>query len=97
MHWRSRRRPMPPSEPARLPASSLSRWFAEEVQPHEPALRAYLQARFPTLGDYDDIVQESYVRLLKAQAAGQVQSREEALEFVRADPDFLKYNEEHKP
>lgn len=71
---------MPPSEQARLPASSLSavspsnlsRWFAEEVQPHEPALRAYLQARFPSLADHDDIVQESYVRLLRAQAAGYV-------------------------
>lgn len=52
--------------------SEQARWFAEEVQPHEPALRAYLQARFPSLGDYDDIVQESYVRLLRAQAAGHV-------------------------
>jgi RNA polymerase sigma-70 factor (ECF subfamily) len=71
---------MPPSEQAhstsageaRWSALRLSKWFAEEVQPHEPALRAYLQARFPSLGDHDDIVQESYVRLLKAQAAGHV-------------------------
>ncbi|MBI4625937.1 MAG: sigma-70 family RNA polymerase sigma factor [Verrucomicrobia bacterium] len=71
---------MPPSEQsestnsgqARWPALSLSKWFAEEVQPHEPALRAYLQARFPSLSDHDDIVQESYVRLLRAQAAGHV-------------------------
>ena len=64
--------PMPPSEPTRLPAPSLSRWFTEEVQPHEPALRAYLQARFPTLGDHDDLVQETYTRLLRAQANGGV-------------------------
>jgi len=63
---------MPPSEPTRLPAPSLSRWFTEEVQPHEPALRAYLQARFPTLGDHDDLVQETYTRLLRAQANGGV-------------------------
>ena len=63
---------MPPSEPTRLPAPSLSRWFTEEVQPHEPALRAYLQARFPTLGDQDDLVQETYTRLLRAQANGGV-------------------------
>jgi RNA polymerase sigma-70 factor (ECF subfamily) len=68
---------MPPSNPAPSSAPSLpnpSRWFAEEVQPLEPALRAYLQARFPTLGDFDDIVQESYTRLLKAQATGGVRS-----------------------
>ncbi len=63
---------MPPSETVPLPAPRLSRWFAEEVLPHEPALRAYLHARFPALGDFDDIVQESYTRLLKAQAAGGV-------------------------
>ena len=37
-----------------MPPSEQALWFAEEVQPHEPALRAYLQARFPTLGDHDD-------------------------------------------
>ena len=63
---------MPPSEPTRLPAPSLSLWFTEEVQPHEPALRAYLQARFPTLADHDDLVQETYTRLLRAQANGGV-------------------------
>lgn len=57
-------RPMPPSEQAR--------WFTEEVQPHERALRAYLQARFPTLGEHDDIVQETYTRLLRAQVNGGV-------------------------
>jgi RNA polymerase sigma-70 factor (ECF subfamily) len=56
--------PMPPSEQAR--------WFAQEVQPHEPALRAYLQARFPTLAEHDDLVQETYTRLLRAQATGGV-------------------------
>lgn len=65
-------RPMSPSESTRLPAPSLSRWFTEKVQPHEPALRAYLQARFPTLADHDDLVQETYTRLLRAQANGGV-------------------------
>jgi len=47
------------------PAES-SRWFVEEVQPHEPALRAYLRQNFPGVHDTDDLVQESYVRLLGA-------------------------------
>ena len=55
-----------------MPPSEQARWFAEEVQPHEAALRAYLQARFPTLGDHDDLVQETYSRLLRAKDAGGV-------------------------
>jgi RNA polymerase sigma factor (sigma-70 family) len=55
-----------------MPPTEQARWFAEEVQPHEPALRAYLLARFPSLSDHDDLVQEAYSRLLRAQAAGKV-------------------------
>lgn len=43
-----------------------TRWFLEEVHPHEPKIRAWLQARFPQLGDIDDIVQETYLRVLRA-------------------------------
>ncbi len=52
--------------------SELTRWFAEEVHPHEPALRAWLQARFPTIADTDDLVQEAYARLLRARGTGSV-------------------------
>ena len=58
--------PMPP------PDSELARWFAEEVQPHEPALRGWLRGRFPTLADTDDLVQESYARLLRARGTGSI-------------------------
>jgi len=44
-----------------------ARWFSEEVRLHEPILRGYLQKRFPSLPDHDDIVQEAYTRLLKAE------------------------------
>lgn len=54
------------------PDSELARWFAEEVQPHESALRAWLRARFPTLADADDLVQESYSRLLRARQTGSI-------------------------
>lgn len=40
-------------------------WFAESVRPHEPALRAFLSRRFASLPDHDDLVQETYVRLLR--------------------------------
>lgn len=53
--------------------SEHSQWFAAEVQPHEGALRAYLRARFPKLnGQVDDLVQEAYVRIIRARAGGKV-------------------------
>ena len=40
--------------------------------PHEPALRAWLRARFPVVTDADDLVQEAYARLMRAHATGPV-------------------------
>lgn len=80
----------PPLPAAGLP--SLSRWFAEEVQPHESALRRYLRGVFPALPDVDDLVQESYARLIRAREAGRVgyakaflftTARNAALDFFR--------------
>jgi RNA polymerase sigma-70 factor (ECF subfamily) len=39
-------------------------WFTESVRPHEAALRAFLSRRISSLPD-DDLVQETYVRLLR--------------------------------
>ena len=50
------------------PDPETARWFAEEVQPHEPDLRAYLRAKFARHLDVDDLVQETYARLLQARA-----------------------------
>jgi len=49
-----------------------ARWFAEEVHPHEPALRAWLRSRYPSLGDVDDVVHESYLNLLRRHPAGAI-------------------------
>jgi RNA polymerase sigma factor (sigma-70 family) len=54
------------------PVSEQARWFAEQVQPHEAELRAFLRRHFPTVQDIDDLVQESYARLLRAQRAGSI-------------------------
>jgi RNA polymerase sigma factor (sigma-70 family) len=51
---------------------AAARWFAEEVRPHEPALRAYLRGRFPSLTDIDDLVQETYARIFRARWAGEL-------------------------
>lgn len=59
---------------ARLAAHpEAGRWVVEEVQPHEPALRGYLHRQFPSL-DADDVVQESYLKLLKLPEVGQIDS-----------------------
>jgi RNA polymerase sigma factor (sigma-70 family) len=50
------------------------RWFTEEVLPHEAALRGWLRARYPMLHDIDDLVQESYGRVLRARAAAPIDS-----------------------
>lgn len=55
-----------------MPPTDQARWFSEQVQPHEPALRAYLSKRFPALPDHDDLVQETYIRTLRAHAGGRV-------------------------
>jgi RNA polymerase sigma factor (sigma-70 family) len=59
-----------------LPMNALqeTEWFAEQVLPHEPLLRAYLQRQFPALDDVDDIVQESHFRLLRARAHSEIDS-----------------------
>jgi RNA polymerase sigma-70 factor (ECF subfamily) len=54
------------------PESDLPRWFADEVQPNEAALRSWLRGRFPGLKDIDDVVQETYTRLLRARETGSI-------------------------
>jgi len=80
------------SKPIPTAQSDVSRWFAEEVRPHESRLRTWLRRRFPSLIDLDDIIQESYLRLLRAKGAGKVRrakpylystARNAALDFFR--------------
>ncbi|GAB1488240.1 RNA polymerase sigma factor [Opitutaceae bacterium] len=54
--------------------SEQARWFAHHLQPHESMLRAWLRRRFPSGCDIDDIVQESYLRVLQARESGTLQS-----------------------
>ena len=55
-----------------MSSAEQARWFSEHVHPHEHALRAYLSRRFPSLPDHDDLVQETYVRTLRAHEGGRV-------------------------
>lgn len=45
----------------------------ENIRPHEAAVRGYLQSTFPAV-DPDDVVQESYLKLLRAKTLGHVAS-----------------------
>ena len=60
------------SHPSPMSPSEEFQWFTEHLQPHEPAVRAYLSARFPWLSDQDDVLQESYSRVLRAQKNGPI-------------------------
>jgi RNA polymerase sigma factor (sigma-70 family) len=71
---------------------SLSKWFMDEVHPHDASLKAYLRGAFPAVRDLDDVVQESYLRIWKSRAATPINSakaflftvaRRLALDFVR--------------
>lgn len=57
-----------------MPPPEYSRWFSEEVLPHEPSLRSYLRHSLRSLADVDDVLQECYSRVLRAKAQGGVQS-----------------------
>jgi RNA polymerase sigma-70 factor (ECF subfamily) len=60
-----------------------ARWFAQELQPHEGMLRAWLRRQFPEGCEVDDIIQESFMRVLKTRAVGGVHSPKAFL-FVTA-------------
>ena len=90
--WPGRRGVAPVAPIVIPPPTEQARWFAEEVQPHESALRSYLRSVFPSLPDVDDLVQESYARLIRARESGRVgyakaflftTARNAALDFLR--------------
>ena len=54
--------------PAQDPDSA--QWFAENLQPHEAMLRAWLKGQFGSGCDVDDLAQEAVVRVLQARLAG---------------------------
>lgn len=54
--------------------SDESSWFKAQVHPHQDQLRSYLRKQFPTVQDVDDVVQESYLRLLKVRNSTRIQS-----------------------
>jgi RNA polymerase sigma factor (sigma-70 family) len=62
----------PSTEPLTL--NDQSRWFAEEVLPHERPLRSYLQRSLPSMADVDDLVQDCFARMMRAKTSGTIRS-----------------------
>lgn len=52
----------------------ISYWFTSEVKPHEQALRGYLHGRVAQPADVDDIVQETYRRIVEVQRRQPIRS-----------------------
>jgi len=48
-------------------------WFARELRTHEGELRGYLSRQFPGV-DADDVLQESYLKLRRAEPPGRIES-----------------------
>ncbi|MEO7412779.1 MAG: sigma-70 family RNA polymerase sigma factor [Opitutaceae bacterium] len=49
-------------------------WFKVHVQPHEAMLRAWLTQGFGARLPIDDVVQEAFLRVLRARTTGELQS-----------------------
>ncbi len=73
-----------------------TRWFAEKLLPHEDKLRGWLRARFPSIQDIDDVMQEAYIKVFNAYRKTDVEmkapkaflfatARNVALDLVRRD------------
>ena len=54
------------------PSDQRSKWFIEEIIPHEGDLRGWLSARFSSVQDVDDVIQDAYTRLLTARESGTI-------------------------
>jgi RNA polymerase sigma-70 factor (ECF subfamily) len=54
------------------PESVSQTWFVDEVLPHEQDLRRFLSARFSVIRDVDDLVQETFSRVIKAHRTGPI-------------------------
>lgn len=54
-------------------STAHSEWLAGEMQRLEPAVRGYLESHYPSI-EADDVVQESYLKILRARATTGINS-----------------------
>lgn len=65
--------PHPATTVSAADAKAEHRWFADEVEPHAAQLKSYLRRSFPSI-EADDVVQESYLRILRRRATEPIDS-----------------------
>lgn len=53
---------------------SITDWFHTEVKVNEPALRAYLKTKVPEGTEVDDIMQETYAKIISVKKSQPIQS-----------------------
>jgi RNA polymerase sigma factor (sigma-70 family) len=63
-----------PTTPKQSPVAEQARWFTREVHRHDSSLKAFLRGSYPDVRDVEDVVQESYLRVWKRQAAKPIES-----------------------
>lgn len=49
-----------------LQKTEQAQWYEDTIEPHETSLRLWLLGRFPDIGPVDDILQETFLRAIKA-------------------------------
>lgn len=83
---------MNPTPIESLAFNDQSRWFAEEVLPHEQPLRSYLRQSLPSLADVDDLVQDCFARMMRAKTTGTVRAPKPLLFAIarNAVRDFIQ-------
>jgi RNA polymerase sigma factor (sigma-70 family) len=54
--------------------TELVRWYREEVAVHENALRAYLLRAFRSTTDVEDVIRDTFARVLEARKAGKIRT-----------------------
>jgi RNA polymerase sigma-70 factor (ECF subfamily) len=63
--------------------TAAAQWYADNLQVHEAALRAWLRVKFPILTDRDNLVQESLTRVWRLKQRDEIRSPK-ALLFTTA-------------
>ncbi len=55
------------ADPLKIPQfnSEENEWFQRELHPHASMLRSWLAARFPSISDFEDLIQDAYIRTVK--------------------------------
>lgn len=54
-------------------AEAARQWIETELPKHEPALRAFLRMKFPQIEDQEDLLHETYLRVIRACATGRIE------------------------